>query len=144
MTHLIIFIAASILSLIILVFFVRKLYIKELKRKGIYDNFYFKYQSVECPHDKKIKYSETTWKDHFTVKREIGGSVKKGLVEVGVARTQHRLFCEECGEKRWFAQANSTKETWQYVLIILKYMLLALLGFVVLANIFVTFGKWWF
>ncbi|SKA95891.1 hypothetical protein SAMN04244570_1725 [Sporosarcina newyorkensis] len=50
MAPLIIFITTIILSLIFMMVSVRKFYKKELKRKGIYDNFYFKYQSVECPH----------------------------------------------------------------------------------------------
>ncbi|MEV9640567.1 hypothetical protein ABZ756_07695 [Mammaliicoccus sciuri] len=144
MAPLIIFITAIILSLIFIVVSVRKLYKKEMKRKGIYDNFYFKYQSVECPHSKQKKLSETTWLDHFTMKREIGGSVQSGLAKVSITRTQHRLFCEECGEKRWFGQANSMSELWPLLFVLLKYMLITLLSLVVLANIFVTVGDWWF
>lgn len=144
MTKIILFIAAILLSLVCLGLLMRKLYVRELKRKGMYDDFYFNYQSVECPHSKKIKLSETSWKDHFTLKREIGGGVQAGPVQVSASKTQHRLYCEECGEKRWFAQANSRQEMFSYVFGILKYMLFTLLVLVVLANIFVRIGFWLF
>lgn len=142
MTVLIIFILTIVISLFFLVKIVRKLYIKDLKRKGLYDEFYYKYQSVECPHSKQIKLSETTWKNHFSMKREIGGSVQAGLMKVGGSVTQHKLFCEECGQKRWFAQVNTKKEIAQLIFEIVKYMLIALIGLVILANVFVRLGIW--
>lgn len=144
MVKILFFVAVILLFLILLILLMRKLYIKDLKRKGMYDDFYFKYQSVECPHSKKIKLSDVTWKDHFTMKREIGGGVQAGPVQVSASKTQHRLFCEECGEKRWFAQANSRQETFSYVFLIMKYLFFTLLGLVVLANIFVPVGIWLF
>lgn len=76
------------------------------------------------------------------MKREIGGSAQSGIVKVEAAMTQHKLYCEECGQKRWFAQVNTKKEIAQLMFAIVKYMLVVLIGLVVLANIFVPLGIW--
>ncbi|GKV66168.1 hypothetical protein NCCP2331_23210 [Sporosarcina sp. NCCP-2331] len=68
--------------------------------------------------------------------------MKSGLAEIGATNTQHKLLCEVCGEKRWFAQMNPMKERSQLVFVIEKYLVVALLGLVVLANIFVRLGIW--
>ena len=142
MVPIILIITAIIISLIYVLYLIRKLYRNELKRKGYFDDFYYEYESVECPHTKRIKFSDTNWKTHFTAKKEKSITVQRGLTKVKVKRTLHRLFCDECGKKRWFKEANSMQEAISLTVIRVKYMLLLLIALVVLTNIFVTILNW--
>ncbi len=102
-----------------------KRYRKELLSQDWYDDFYYKFQSIECPHDKRIKFSETDWTFHFTLKRERSKTVQKGLVSTKTRQVHFRFHCEECGKQRWFEQSNSTMETKGLYHLRIKYLLLA-------------------
>ena len=102
-----------------------KRYRKELLSQEWYDDFYYKFQSTECPHAKRIKLSETNWTFLFSLKRERSKTVQKGLVSTKTRQVHFRFYCEECGKQRWFEQNNSATETKGLYSLRLKYLFLA-------------------
>ncbi|MGN7387932.1 hypothetical protein [Sporosarcina sp. SAFN-015] len=101
-----------------------KHYKKELVSQDWYDELYYKFQSIECPHEKHIKFSETNWKFHFTFQREKAITVQKGLVSKQIRQHHFRFFCEECRQQRWFEHSNSSAETKGLYSLRLKYLFL--------------------
>lgn len=120
-----IMIAFVIILLITTVIVSVKRYQTELLSQDWYDDFYYKFQSTECPHEKRIKLSETDWTFLFSLKRERSKTVQKGLVSTKIRQVHFRFYCEECGKQRWFEQSNSTLETKGLYSLRLKYLLLA-------------------
>lgn len=102
-----------------------KRYRTELLSQDWYEDFYYKFQSTECPHVKRIKLSETNWTFLFSLKRERSKTVQKGLVSTKTRQVHFRFYCEECGKQRWFEQSNSTMEMKGLYSLRLKYLLLA-------------------
>ncbi|MGG0668716.1 hypothetical protein [Sporosarcina koreensis] len=111
-------------------------YKNELLSQDWYDELYYKFQSSECPHEKRIKFSETDWKFHFSLKRERTVTVQKGMVSKQIRQYHFRFFCEECGKQRWFEQSNPKTEINNLYSLRLKYLFLA--GASILLILFIT------
>ncbi|QTD43219.1 hypothetical protein [Sporosarcina sp. Te-1] len=124
MQLLFIVIGLLIILFIVMIIFFSKRYQKELRSKDWYNEFQYEFQSVDCPHKKAIKLSDTNWKFHFTMKKEVKVTVNAGPASASVHRTRYRFYCEECGKKRWFRQTNSVRDHKGLFYLRLKYLLI--------------------
>ena len=51
-----------------------KYYKRELQNKDWYEDFYYIMESRQCSHEKRIKLSETNWRIHFVLRRQLSKS----------------------------------------------------------------------
>lgn len=99
-----------------------KKYKKELTSKDWYETFQYEFRSADCRHEKQIKLTEIDWKFAFTMKKEKSVTVAAGPFSKTTHRVHYRLFCEECGEKRWFEQTNSVLDHKDLFRLRIKYL----------------------
>lgn len=122
--RIIIFCVVFLISLAALIKTVSKKYKEALKKQDWYDDFYYEFESVGCPHTKRVKFSDTKWTFHFNPRKEVTTSKRKGLITVSTTKVSYRLFCEECHKKRWFRETNSMKDRLNLNVMRLKYFLI--------------------
>lgn len=123
MKLLLIAVGILVVLFVTMIIFITKRYQKELRSADWYDEFQYEFESVDCPHKKAIKLSDTNWKFHFTMQKEQSATVKAGPASVTVHKTRYRFYCDECGKKRWFRQTNSVRDHKGLFQLRLKYLL---------------------
>ncbi|GKV56526.1 hypothetical protein NCCP2222_24730 [Sporosarcina sp. NCCP-2222] len=124
MKLLLIVIGILVVLLVTMIVFISKRYQKELRSADWYDEFQYEFESVDCPHKKAIKLSDTNWKFHFTMKKELRTTVNAGPASATVHKTRYHFYCDECGKKRWFRQTNSVRDHKGLFQLRLKYLLI--------------------
>lgn len=115
-------IGVMLIIVITAIVLLNKRYKKELRSQDWYEEFQYEFRSADCSHDKQIKLTEIDWKFAFTMKREKNIKVEAGPFSKTIHQVHYRLFCNECGEKRWFEQTNSVLDHKELFRLRLKFL----------------------